>query len=217
MNTFEEILLLPGAAPILAAKLSGRIISRIADGFDDDPALGDMMNLFCVLENKWPEQTMSLRDMFELQMKDAVKESAIDQETLDSLTPEQRDLWLRERTKRTKSDKLRTALPKIVDLHAESVPDTESWDDLTTINQWSLLNAVERSLHDRLRRYMTWAQTDEDKGLEDSNAITLRNDAQDAVEPLSLLITEFLATPAVAQDLEQDMSNGIRVPERFVA
>lgn len=216
-NTFEEILLLPGAAPVLAAKLSGRLIGRIADGFDEDPALFDMMCLYRCLEDKWPEQTMSLRDMYDLQMKDATKEESSMVEGLEDLTPEQRDLWMQEKSKQTRVDKLRAALPKIIDLHTAATPNTESWDDLTPINQWSLLNATERGLHSRLSRYAKWAKADEDKGREDSNAIRLRDDAQDAVDPLSIIITTFLTDPSTQQALQHDADNGIRVPIRLAS
>jgi hypothetical protein len=217
MNTFEEILLLPGTAVILADKLSGRIIGRIADGFDKDPALYDMMCLFRALEDKWPDSVMSLRAMYDLQMEDAAKDSSASDEAMEGLTPEQRELWLKEPIKASKKDRLQQALPTIIDLHTRATPDSGSWEDLTTINQWSLLNAVEKGLHQRLKRYKVWAKEDEDNGKTESRAITLRDDAQEDVEPLAELITAFLADSAVVQDLEQDVSNGIRVPVRFIA
>ena len=217
MNPFEEILLLPGAAPILGAKLAGRIIGRIADGFDEDPALGDMMKLYRAIEDKWPEQTMSLRDMYNLQLKDAAQDTESVQTALDGLTEEQKSVWLSEKAKEPRMQKLQQALPKIVDLYSVSTPDTESWDDLTTINQWSLLNATERGLHERVKRYAKWAHEDREKGRTESNAITLFEDANDAVQPLYDLVTDFLEDPVVAQALDDDAANGIRVPTRLVA
>ena len=217
MNTFDELLELPGAAPVLAAKLSGRIIGRIADGFEDDPALYDMMSLFNTIDYKWPEQTMSLRAMFELHLKDASKESADNEDSLEALTPEQRAMWEKETTKLSKHDKLRKALPMIIDLQAAASPTTESWDELTPINQWSLLNATEKEVHSRLVRYTQWAEEDEAKGKTESNAITLRDDTQEAVDPLGILITKFLADPDIADALKQDLESGIRVPVRTIA
>lgn len=216
MNTFEHILLLPGAAPILADKLSGRIISRVADGFGEDPALGNMMNLFRALEAKWPDLVLSLREMYDIQLTDAGKASAASQEAMEGLTPEQREIWLQEPTRsESRETRLSKALPKIVDLYGASIPETASWEDLTPINQWSLLNALERGLHSRLERYRKWAKEDEDKGRTESNAITLRNDAEEAIVPLFDAITEFLADPVIAKELEQDVANGIRVPTRL--
>lgn len=218
MNTFEKLLLLPGAAPILADKLSGRIVSRVADGFDQDPALGYMMNLFRSIEFKWPKSIMSLREMYEVQLNDASKDSTISTEAMGGLTAEQRAVWESEPTRNeSRENRLKEALPKIVDLYAEAEPIYESWDDLEPINQWSLLNAVERGLQKRLERYKAWAKEDEDKGRTESNAITLRNDANDAVVPLHDLITEFLDDPVISDSLERDAANGIRVPVRQVA
>ena len=215
MNVFEEILLLPGAAPILANKLSGRIISRVADGFDADPALGDMMNLYRAIETKWPDTVLSLREMFDLQLKDASQDNKASESAVEGLTPEQRAIWESEPTRsESRVQRLQKALPKIVDLYAQAKPEADSWDDLTTINQWSLLNALERSLHSRLQQYRQWAKEDEDKGRTESNAITRRDDAEDAVQPLYDLITDFLTNDAVAQDLAKDAENGIRVPVR---
>jgi hypothetical protein len=216
-SVFDEILLLPGAAPVLAAKLSGRIIGRIADGFDEDPALYDMMCLFRSLEDKWPEQTMSLRAMYDLQMKDADKEVASLSAGLEGLTAEQRELWMKEPVKQNRKDKLQAALPKIVDLHTAAFANPAAWNDLTRINQWSLLNAMERGIHKRLTDYTKWAAEDEAKGKTESNAITLREDAMDAVKEVTVLITTFLSTPAVAKELEEDASSGIRVPTRLTA
>jgi hypothetical protein len=218
MNVFEEILLLPGAAPILADKLSGRIVGRVADGFDTDPALGDMMNLFRAIENKWPSQTYSLRDMYDRLLKNAGQDTEDTQEAVDGLSEAQRAVWESESSRiQSKVQKFKESLPKIVDLYAAAEPNTESWEDLTPINQWSLLNALERGLYDRLQRYREWAASDEERGQSESNAITLRDDADDAVQPLYDLITGFLADPVIAQALEQDATNGIRVPVRRVA
>jgi hypothetical protein len=217
-SVFEEILLLPGAAPVLAAKISGRIIGRIADGFDQDPALYDMMCLFRCLENKWPEQTMSLRDMYNLQMKDAKAEAAQNEASLDSLTPEQRDLWMKERTsKQSRVDKLEAALPKIIDLHTAAIDSVAAWNDLTPINQWSLLNAVERGVHKRRARYAQWAKEDDERGKTESKNYDLLEDVEEAIKALSVLITKFLSTPDIADALTADADNGIRVPTRFVA
>jgi len=215
-NVFEEILLLPGAAPVLAAKLSGRIIGRIADGFDEDPALYDMMCLFRALEDKWPEQTMSLRAMYDLQMKDADKEVSSLTAGLEGLTPEQRELWMKEPVKQNRKDRLQAALPKIIDLHTAAFGNAAAWTDLTRINQWSLLNAVERGVHSRLANYVKWAAEDEAKGKTESNAITLRGDALEAVQELTILITTFLTTPAIAKALAADVESGIRVPTRLI-
>lgn len=216
MNTFEEILLLPGAAPILADKLSGRIISRVADGFSDDPALGDMMNLYRAIENKWPDNVLSLREMYDIQLKDASQDTANNQEAVDGLTPEQRAIWESEPTRsETRVQRLQKALPKIVDLYAAATPEPASWEDLLPINQWSLLNALERGVHKRLNTYQKWAKDDEDKGRTESNAITLRDDTNDAIKPLFDLITDFLQDEGIAQSLEQDVANGIRVPDRL--
>jgi hypothetical protein len=211
MNVFEEILSLPGAALVLADKLSGRIIGRVADGFGDDPALSSMMNLFRTIENKY--EVLSLREMHDLQLKDAGKENAASQAALDELTEEQREIWMGEPVRvESRETRLKKVLPKIVDLYAEAEPIAESWDDLTTINQWSLLNATERGLHERLCRYQKWA-----KEPDNDRAIALRDQADDAMVPLFSLITDFLADPGVAKDLKQDADNGIRVPERRAA
>lgn len=213
LNVFEEILLLPGAALVLADKLSGRIISRIADGFDQDPALGFMMNLFRAIENKWPQQVLSLREMYDIQLKDAAKDVATSQVALNGLTKEQREIWLGEQTrKQSRETKLQAALPKIVDLYAaaESSRGTASWEDLSSINQWSLLNAVERGVYDRLQRYKKWAKEEGN-----DKAITLRDDADEAIQDLYILITDFLLDPDIAQTLEADAASGIRVPERL--
>jgi hypothetical protein len=216
MNVFEEILLLPGAALVLADKLSGRIISRVADGFGQDPALEFMMNLYRAIENKWPQQVLSLREMFDIQLKDASKDIATSQVALDKLTEQQREVWLGEQTrKQSRETKLQAALPKIVDLYAAAEGDTDVWEDLSSINQWSLLNALERGVYNRLQRYKTWAKEDEAKGREVSDAITLRDDANEATQALYELITEFLLDPDIAQALETDTNNGIRVPERL--
>ena len=213
LNVFEEILLLPGAALVLADKLSGRIISRIADGFDQDPALGFMMNLFRAIENKWPQQVLSLREMYDIQLKDAAKDVATSQVALDGLTKEQREIWLGEQTrKQSRETKLQAALPKIVDLYAAAEPSksTANWEDLSSINQWSLLNAVERGVYDRLQRYKKWAKEEGN-----DKAITLRDDADEAIQDLYILITDFLLDPDIAQTLEADAASGIRVPERL--
>jgi len=218
MNTFEKLLLLPGAALVLADKLSGRIIGRIADGFDEDPALGNMMNLFRAIENKWPDSVLSLREMYDVQLKSASKDNAASDKAMEGLTEKQRQVWLNEQTRtRSPVDKLQQALPKIIDLYAEASGDPKYWDELTPINQWSLLNATERGVHDRLQRYKKWATEDRDKGREESDAITLYDDTGDAIEPLYELITQFLKTPKVKKALEQDASNGIRVPTRTAA
>jgi hypothetical protein len=215
-NVFEELLTLPGAALVLADKLSGRIIGRIADGFDDDPALESMMNLFRAIENKWPDQVLSLREMFEVQLKSASKDTEASSKAMEGLTDKQRQIWLGEQTRtRSPIDKLQQALPKIVDLYASaSNADTKRWEDLTTINQWSLLNATEKGVHDRLQRYKKWATEDHDKGRTESDAITLFEDTGDAIEPLYELITQFLDDPIINAALEADSSNGIRVPIR---
>lgn len=219
LSVFEEILLLPGAALVLADKLSGRMISRIADGFGQDPALEFMMNLFRTIENKWPQQVLSLREMFDIQLKDASKDIATSQVALDNLTEQQREIWLGEQTrKQSRETKLQAALPKIVDLYATAEPDsdtsrgTASWEDLSPINQWSLLNAVERGLYSRLQRYEKWAKEEGN-----DKAVTLRDDADEAVQALYILITDFLLDPDIAQALEADALNGIRVPERLQA
>ena len=215
MNVFEELLLLPGAAPILADKLSGRIIGRVAQGFGEDEALQDMMDLFRAIENKWPQNVMSIRAMFELQLSDAAKETAVPEDLTEGLTAEQKAMWESEPT-RTESrvTKLKNALPKIIDLYTNAKPNSSSWDNLTTINKWSLLNAIERSLQTRLVRYTTWAAEDEAKGKTESKAITALQDAEDASLPLFDLITNFLEDPDVKEDLELDASIGIRVPIR---
>jgi hypothetical protein len=212
MNAFDTILTLPGAAAVLADKLSGRIISRVAAGFADDPALGDMMNLYKALEAQHP--VLSLREMFELQLKDAASEAP----DLSDLTPEQREIWNNEPTaNQSRRDRLQAALPTIVDLYAAATPQAESWDDLTTINQWSLLNATERGVYDRLHRYETWAAEDEAKGREDTNAIRRRDQTIAVVEPLFELITKFLQDKHVIQDLDAARDDGIRVPARRTA
>lgn len=210
LNVFEEILLLPGAALVLADKLSGRIISRVADGFGEDPALEFMMNLFRAIENKWPQQVLSLREMFDIQLKDASKDVAVNQVALDKLTEQQREIWLGEQTrKQSRVDKLQNALPKIVDLYAAASGNITSWKDLSPINQWSLLNATERGIFDRLQRYKKWAEEGGEK------AIILRDDADEAIQALYELITDFLLDPYVEGALEDDADNGIRVPERL--
>lgn len=213
----KEILLMPATATVLAAKLSGRTISRVADGFGDDPALGDMMNLYQALEHKWPDRVLSLREMFELQLTAARKEQVSHEADLGGLTPEQREIWEKEKTQQSRAEKLVRALPKIIDLYNNATAEPDSWDDLTVINQWSLLNATERGLHKRLEQYRGWAAEDEAKGREQTNAIQLRDEASEELVPLGKLITTFLADPTTAEALQRDAANGIRVPTRLVA
>jgi len=217
MKPFEEILLMPSTSAVLAAKLSGRTISRVTDGFGDDPALGDMMNLFQTLEHKWPDRVLSLREMFELQLTAARKEQGSHEADLSGLTPEQREIWEKEKTQEPRAEKLVKALPKIIDIYNNATAEPDSWDDLTVINQWSLLNATERGLHKRLEQYRSWAADDEAKGREDTNAIRLRDEAIEELLPLGAIITAFLADPTTAEALKRDAANGIRVPTRLVA
>ena len=217
MNTFEKVLEVPGAASILAAKIAGRVIDQVARGFGEDETLVSELCLFKVIEQKYPRDTISMPNMFKTMRNRAKTETSEGlSEMLEQLTPEQRQIWEAD-DDLTERQALDAALPKLTDLILQATPDSDRWEDLPVIAQWSLLNKTESTIPEKIATWTAYAETDRTAGKHDTNATRLEKIYRDAVQPMHDIVSEFLTTDTVAEELAEDRARGINVPPRMVA
>ena len=215
MKTFEQILEVPGAANILAAKLVGRVIDQVARGFGDDESLEDSISLFKAIEQKYPEDTISLPNLFKRIRKSASTDTD-EGLKLEGLTPEQQALWKAEGVE-SERDALDKSMPRLTELLQTTKPDAGAWGNLPTIAQWSLLHKVEESLPSRIAIWSGYAETDRRAGKTNTKAIRLEKQYADAITPLYDIVTKFLGYKAVQKELDQCKEAGINVPVRVAA
>lgn len=201
---------LPGAAPIMAATIIGRVIGQVRDGFHTDPQLVDELCVYKAIQRRFPDDTVTMPNMF----KDMVRRASTEKTDLpmDNLTEEQKKLWEGDSSER---EKLLASMPKLTSLFQQAEPDFERWDDLTAIAQWSLLYAVETKLPGKISLYKSWIVKDEAQNRTNTNATRLLKEAEAAVKPLHTYITKFLKD--VKADLEAEAEKGTAVPKRIAA
>jgi hypothetical protein len=216
MNTFQKVLDLPGAATIMAAKIIGRVIDQVARGFGEDPTLADELCLFRAIEAKYQKDTISMPKMFKNMVARAKTETVDGIDSgMENLSADQKALWDAE-DDATEKQALLDSMPELTKLFLASDPDPERWDDMPAIAQWSLLNATEATLPDKVALYKSWADRDRIQNKLNTNAMRLETDANDAIEPLFFIITEFLEDEDIKNELAVEAESGTNVPPRLV-
>lgn len=217
MNTFQKVLAIPGAAPVMAAKILGRFIDQCARGFHEDAVLTDELALYKAIEAQYPQTTVSLPSMFKSMLKRAKTEVAEGfNDTLEGMSEEQKALWTSD-GELTEREALLKAMPVITKLFSEAEADPERWDDMPTIAQWSLLNATEAALPGKIELYKGWALRDQVNQRTNSNSAKLAKDAEGAVKPLYMVVTDFLNDDNVKADLAKEAEAGVNVAPRLIA
>lgn len=215
-KTINALLALPGAAPVLGAKIIGRVIGQVANGFGKDDQLVYELAIYKAIAAKYPKDTITMMKMFDTMKNNANTESnSVPADELEGMSEEERDLWTS--TDLSDRDQLLASRAELTSLFVNAPTDTKHWLDLPTIAQWSLLNAVETALPDKVAMYKGWADTDRIMGKTGTNAMRLQADAEAAIPVVHKTITEFLANKNVAADLTADRKAGIAVPIRAAA
>ena len=206
----KTLLTISGAAPVLAAKIIGRVIGQVANGFGKDEQLVDELSVYKAIAVKYPKDTITLNSMFKLMRNRADTSGTVD---TSNMTEEEAALW----EDASERDQLDKSIPELTALFISAPSDIKAWDNLPTIAQWSLLNAVEVALPGKLTMYKGWADTDRAAGKVNTNAMRLETDVEAAIPKVFKLITEFLANKKVAADLAYDRESGIAVPIRLAS
>jgi hypothetical protein len=209
---FDRILELPGAAPVLAAKIAGRVIGQVARGFGKDKANLDELNLFKAIEEKYPDDTFPIADMFKKMLDSApATPSNGMSEAVANLPEAERTLWVT--ANKSDKQKLLDALPEISALFHAAKANPDSWNDLTVIAQWSLLNALEAALPGKIELYQGWLSKDRNK---DGKSARLLRDAMAAQTAVYDIVTEFLDDEYNQEALAEEAERGVAVPVRTV-
>jgi hypothetical protein len=219
LKTINAILTIPGAAPVMAAKIIGRVIGQVANGFGKDEQLESEISVYKAIAVKYPADTISLPDMFKTMLRRANTEveTADFSAELEGMSEEQKALWDTPDADLSERDQMLAAMPEMTTLFGKAPVDIKAWLDLPTIAQWSLLNAVEQTLPNKVSLYKSWADRDRTAGKASTNAMRLESEAEAAIPTTFKIITEFLDNKDVAKDLDTDREHGIAVPVRNVA
>ena len=95
LKTINAILTIPGAAPVLAAKIIGRVIGQVANGFGKDEQLVSELSVYKAIAVKYPVDVITLPDMFKTMLRRANTEVDTSDfaASLENMTPEQKTLW----------------------------------------------------------------------------------------------------------------------------
>ena len=212
-NVIQKVNKLNGAAPVLGAKIIGRIIDQVARGFTEDEQLGDLMAVYKGLLATHPD-TVSMRAMWESMHKRAVaRENANGfKSEFDKLSPEQQSVW-EDENQASEREALEHAVPLLSKLFIETEANIERWDDLPTIAQWSLLNRMEGDLPNKISLYTGWTMGTGDT----TKAQRLLANVQNDVQPVYELITQFLNNKTVNNELCDLAEQGINVRPRMIA
>ena len=157
MKTINAILASPGAAPVLAAKIIGRVIGQVANGFGKDEQLTSELSVYKAIATKYPKDTISLNDMFKTMRGRANTEIDNPIDT-SGMTEEEKALWQNDDV--SEREQLDKSIPELTALFVETPVDIKAWADLPTIAQWSLLLAVENTLPNKVTLYKGWADRD---------------------------------------------------------
>ncbi len=219
LKTINAILAIPGAAPVMAAKIIGRVIGQVSNGFGKDEQLVSEISVYKAIAVKYPNDTISLPDMFKTMLRRANTEvdTADFAASLENMTEEQKALWATPNADLSERDQMLESMPEMTTLFGKAPTDIKAWLDLPTIAQWSLLNAVEQTLPSKISLYGDWASRDRTAGKVATNAMRLETEATEAVPLVFKTVTDFLKNKDVAHDLDVDRDHGIAVPERQIA
>ena len=216
MNTFVQVLAFEGAATVMAAKIAGRVIDQVARGFTESPELLDSISLFKAIQERYPETTITFQAMFGNMVKKAKTEVTEGiNEALAGMTAEEQALWKADGD--SEKAALLKAIPFLTKLRIDTVADVESWDNLSTIAQWSLLNSTEAALPGKLQLYASWVARDMQADKTNTNAMKLHSMTAAAIPAVFDIVSEFLSDETVKLNLAEDKTNGINVPPRLIA
>jgi hypothetical protein len=213
LAVIETIFDIPGAAPVLAAKIIGRVIDQVARGFGEDENIPLELSIYKAIQAKYPN-TVTMPDMMKSMLRRANDSNEDTVDMLEGLDDEAKEIWGGVNDGTEKQALLNARMP-LAKLYTDAEENAAAWDELPTIAQWSLLNSTEVELPKKVSLWKGYADTDRAANKTNTNATRRQAEAEAAIEPFAKLVTAFLKNKAVKEDLALELSAGTNVPPRL--
>ena len=204
----KEITSIQVIATMIAAKILGRTIDAVKRGFAEDPELPAQLNLYRGIQDLHPEDTVSVKEMFDSMVNRAESRETTAAANIKGLTPEQQKMWQGDNDGKKESAELIAAIPEVLNLLMAAKPNVNSWEQMPVIGQWAILSSVERSLPSKAEFYRSKGGT---------NFLALADQIDQASPVFYKILTKYLEQKDVIAALDLARESGINVPVRNAA
>jgi len=202
MSTIKQFVAIETIATMIAAKILGRTISSVQRGFAEDPELPAQLSVYRAIQDQYPDSTVTVKEMFDSMVSRAEQREKSNADKISGLTEAQKEMFGAEDS--LESAELLAAIPAVLDLLIAAPADYDAWKEMPVVAQWAILSSVERTLPTKAPFYRK-------KG--GANFLNLAAQCEAAEPKFYALITKYLATKLVSDQLELARESGINVPE----
>jgi hypothetical protein len=190
---------------MFAAKILGRAIDAVRRGFDQDPELPAQLSVYRAIQDKYPESTVTVKEMYDSIDNRIRKREA--RAKVTGLSPEQEAIW-KQGNEGSESAELLASIPNMLTLLVAADPDLDAWKEMPVVAQWAIISSVERSLDDKVKFYKSKGGT---------NFLSLAAQIEKAKPAFHKQVTSYLAQKKVTSELDLARQAGINVPERVAS